>query len=1080
MADRLICPVCGESNPADMEFCRNCQSRLQPLPGPLKEESGPIQPGELPTKKVTSELEPLLPQWLRDARQQARETAAEDLNAAGREQKEPPASSVPDLLDGLASQTDEEDEDIPDWLAQITGATSKKKKPASEDKQAKRVELGRDRAALPLDQATNVPPISASSARPPEKDELSDWFKQAGAASQSSDFRMPTAPLSGPPTPAAPVEPPATPDAERPAEDLSWLTRLDAASGARPETPVEATEEPAPAREEAPDWLKKLQAQQAPPPAPTPAAGQAPQGDVPDWLKQFDEPASISQPAEPAPSEPAGQPADFGVPEWLKELPSASAEGQAPEPQEPSAEPPVPAELPDWLSSLGSEQRAPAQEEAQPSAAQQAEPAEPAAPVELPGWISSLGAQQQAGETVEPQEPAKIEPFPAAELPDWISSLGTPQATPEAATEPEPAANEPMPPAELPDWIASLGTDTLAQEVQPEPAASETVAPAELPDWISSLGTAPAAPEAAPEPAADEPILPAGLPDWVSSLGGEQAAPQPVEPGNAASEPIPPAEPPDWISSLGAGQPSTPAAAEPQAAASESFAAFELPDWLSSLGTEQPAEQPTGSQALPEPAATPAGMPDWLSSLGEAGPIAEDVNPAALEPEEPAGLPAEGTPAPGPAVTPESLAGEDVDAVFASMKTPDWLSAVLPSSEEPAETAGPTPPAPADEPIAPAELPSWVQAMRPVESVGTAAGGREDALTIEERGPLAGLHGVLPTVPGAGEPSSKPKPQSFKLSATEQQLAHAALLERILAAETSPIPMRTGAVLRPQKMLRWFISAVMLLVLGGVVLGGSQFFALPGAATNEMPRESAAAITAVEAIPPDAPVLVVFDYQPSTVGEMEAAAGPLIDHMLLLNHPRLALLSTSPTGEALAERFMSGVLGGRGYVRDQQYLNLGYLPGGLAGVYNFARNPSASVPLDAQLRAAWQSSFLASVQHFSDFAAVIVLTDSLESGRTWVEQTALSRGNSTMVLVASAQAAPMLLPYVDSGQVNGMVSGLYGAVGVEQRNAGSPGLVRRYWDGYSVGLYLAVIMTTLGALWNLWVGIRDRRAQAVE
>src|SRR5512146_1728937 len=104
MAESIVCPVCGETNPGDMEFCRNCQSRLRPLTGALKGESAPIQPGEPPTKKVTSELEPLLPQWLRDARQQARDTAAEDASKAEQEQREQPPASAPDLLDGLASQ----------------------------------------------------------------------------------------------------------------------------------------------------------------------------------------------------------------------------------------------------------------------------------------------------------------------------------------------------------------------------------------------------------------------------------------------------------------------------------------------------------------------------------------------------------------------------------------------------------------------------------------------------------------------------------------------------------------------------------------------------------------------------------------------------------------------------------------------------------------------------------------------------------------------------------------------------------------------------------------------------------------
>jgi hypothetical protein len=57
-------------NPAGQEYCLNCQARL--------DISAPLQPGQAPIKKTTAELEPILPQWLRDARDQARKSAQED------------------------------------------------------------------------------------------------------------------------------------------------------------------------------------------------------------------------------------------------------------------------------------------------------------------------------------------------------------------------------------------------------------------------------------------------------------------------------------------------------------------------------------------------------------------------------------------------------------------------------------------------------------------------------------------------------------------------------------------------------------------------------------------------------------------------------------------------------------------------------------------------------------------------------------------------------------------------------------------------------------------------------------------
>ena len=187
MADVIVCPVCGETNPADMEFCSNCQSRLQPLNGALKGENAPIQPGTLPTKKVTAELEPLLPQWLRDARQKARDTAAEDAAEADKQDKLAPAASGPDLLAGLHSQGDEDEEEIPEWLAHITGATSKKKNPVPDENQVKWVELGREPQERSLDEESGAPTAAqAPTVQGSEKDELTDWFKQAAASAETA------------------------------------------------------------------------------------------------------------------------------------------------------------------------------------------------------------------------------------------------------------------------------------------------------------------------------------------------------------------------------------------------------------------------------------------------------------------------------------------------------------------------------------------------------------------------------------------------------------------------------------------------------------------------------------------------------------------------------------------------------------------------------------------------------------------------------------------------------------------------------------------------------------------------------
>ena len=286
----------------------------------------------------------------------------------------------------------------------------------------------------------------------------------------------------------------------------------------------------------------------------------------------------------------------------------------------------------------------------------------------------------------------------------------------------------------------------------------------------------------------------------------------------------------------------------------------------------------------------------------------------------------------------------------------------------------------------------------------------------------------------------------------------------------------TSSVVMAQNVLRWALSGLMLIALGAMILLRTQMMPVSPA----LPVEVGAVSSAVASIPENSHVLVVIDYEPSLAGEMEAISGPLVDQIALLRHPRLSFLSTSPNGSALAERLMTKANinqpspGGLGYNLGEHYFNLGYLPGGAAGVLEFIQAPQIAMPSS-------------SVTGLSDYSAIIVLSDHAESSRVWVEQLQSLRqtdplfpalANQPLLMVASAQAGPLLQPYVASGQVTGMVSGLSDAARFEFVNNSRPGTARAYWDTFGVGLMLAIAAITLGSLWSLFTGIRARRAQA--
>jgi flagellar biosynthesis protein FliR len=68
----------------------------------------------------------------------------------------------------------------------------------------------------------------------------------------------------------------------------------------------------------------------------------------------------------------------------------------------------------------------------------------------------------------------------------------------------------------------------------------------------------------------------------------------------------------------------------------------------------------------------------------------------------------------------------------------------------------------------------------------------------------------------------------------------------------------------------------------------------------------------------------------------------------------------------------------------------------------------------------------------------------------------------------------MIQPYYDSQQISGLVSGLYGGAVLEKNNGDISGIAQTYWDAYSIGMLLAATLITIGALWNFFLGMRNR------
>jgi hypothetical protein len=797
--------------------------------------------------------------------------------------------------------------------------------------------------------------------------------------------------------------------------------------------------------EQVPDWLSSIRpATKEPSTPPTPAEPET------DFFAQFNksEPTPKSEPAQDnVPSllsRLTGQPKDSPERDELSEWFTQASE----QPVEPSSlEPDVSQIDSGWGSS------------AEAISAPEEKPA-PREEEDL-SWLRNLeAASKQTGELSTPKQEG-----------DWLSEFGSPSA-PAQSSEPEDL-----------NWLNNLGAIPAPQE-----PAQQSSQPQEDLSWLNAFSETPEP----SQPASAEPVPQDDL-SWLNKLGGTSEPSQTFD--FAQDKPSEEPSSQDDLSWLNELQGS----AEPLSAKPFSGQPFEQDK---SKDEQEQADVPHVSPFTPRRTAPlspeeDTSIPDWLKSAteGPSMPVGADALDQFREdfkiptaPEEPfswksfvpEAKEADEEPAPSQpqsaSVEPFSsandtstLSNQEVDSLF-SMNMPDWLSRPEPAGDEsaPQEIAVN---AEGGEALSPVDLPSWVQAMRPVEAIISETASSIEDQPTEREGPLAGFRGVIPAVQIGS--SRRPKPISLKLQASNEQQTSATILEQILLGETAPRPLVSAPEFISQRVLRWVLTGLFLLVLGTTI--GLRSQQMPVSAL--LPIEARDVTSLIMNIPDDAPLLVILDYEPALAGEMEAASGPLLDQLVLLRHPHMSFLTTSLNGTALVERLLVNTNinqpDGYGYRVGQNYINMGYLPGGESGVLAFIQSPPTAIPSSPVLG-------------FSEYAAIIMLTDHADSARVWVEQLqnlkeidpALT--NQPLLIVSSAQAGPLLQPYVASRQVNGLISGLSDAARYEFVNNSRPGIARSYWDAFGVGLMMAIALIILGNLWSVFTLIRARRAEAGE
>ncbi len=190
-------------------------------------------------------------------------------------------------------------------------------------------------------------------------------------------------------------------------------------------------------------------------------------------------------------------------------------------------------------------------------------------------------------------------------------------------------------------------------------------------------------------------------------------------------------------------------------------------------------------------------------------------------------------------------------------------------------------------------------------------------------------------------------------------------------------------------------------------------------------------------------VLVVLDYQAAASRELETLAAPVLKTMRAQG-AELIFLTAQPSGLFLGQSLLEKA----GLSADTK---IEYLPGSYLSLIGWAMNPAAPADLNPTLA----NSQLAK-HSLSSFGLILLISDSSENVRGWLEQIAPWQASSTFAAVTTQMEAPVLAPYFDSGQLVGYAFALAD---------GSPGAAAAFsFRAYRVGLLLMLAMLVLSAI----------------
>ena len=215
----------------------------------------------------------------------------------------------------------------------------------------------------------------------------------------------------------------------------------------------------------------------------------------------------------------------------------------------------------------------------------------------------------------------------------------------------------------------------------------------------------------------------------------------------------------------------------------------------------------------------------------------------------------------------------------------------------------------------------------------------------------------------------------------------------------------------------------------------------------------------VDGVPNGSIVVISGDFDPASGPELIPMLNSSIRHLFCKNC-RIIATELWPGGPPLVDAALHRIGNEMGKKYGTDYVNLGYKSGNEVVMLSMGASFSRTFPVDYSGTPVTQLPLMSKADNFGNVALLINISAGFPGTKEWVEQ-AQGRFHIHMVSGSTAVSAPEYYPYLQAGQLLGLLGGMAGAAEYEKAT-GRPGSATKGMDAQSSAHLFVMFLIALG------------------